>query len=423
MGKIKNKLVTAAIAIAGGLSANSIIETASSKQEQPSTVSVPSPTKQVKHSSSKKNAKVTKRIPTKVYHNFSEIPSISDEEAEIYRRNEYTYVLNATAYQKDGKIQIKRVLTAEVPSLNILSPTYYRECETYTPNPKEDSKVTYDLNPSLISPSGSYKGPTQMNDDAVKNFMKYLLANPKTREYLIPLFQTADQSYLNIAVKNLEKLFFTAEGTPLPPEKCNNILADKAYTNLKIKGNVTQAYKKLATSMPKKIFLSELENYQLRYFGIGRLGKPQEIIEAVAKQLNYKTTTGEINATRVNMYIMGAAYCHVNWKGNGLTPLSDAKNKANPNTLATAKSWVNDKGTDGVIALSQQTIITPQIIAQYQQMGISGATELNKAYQNAVAREELKMRIAQQKRKFMSPLAQNKKTFQIKAEMLKKQRG
>lgn len=420
MGKIKNKILTAAITIAGGFTANSMIESAASETPKP----LPAAKEIVKKDKRIAPPRTpTKRKPQKVYHSFAEIPAISDEEAVFYSKKEYSYIINANKYQATGKVEIKRVLTAELPSLNILSPTYYRECHPYTPKPLEDPKVIYDLDPRVISPNGTYKGPTQMDNNSVTNFMKYLLANSKTRKYVLPLFKTSDNSSLNKAALNLQSLFFAADGSPKSIKECKNVLGDKSYTLLKIKGDVTQAYKKLTASMPQKLFLSELEKYQLRFFGIGRSGQPQEIIEAVAKRMNYKIASGKPNATRVSLCVMGAAYCHVNWKGNGLAALNDAKSKSNPNNLSAAKRWVNGNGTNGVIALSEQSIITPQIINQYMQIGLSGADELNALYKQAVDNQEKRKRIAQNKMKALSPITQNNQTLLLNVSLYKRQKS
>ncbi len=396
---IKEKLISAAIFLSGGINTSA----ATLHNEQPY-----KETTAVRESSSSASApKNKKRTPQKVYHKFSEIPAISDQEAHLYKRSEYTYVIDAVTYQKTGKIILKRVLTAEAPSLNILSPTYYRECQERTPKPGEDPKVTYDLNPALINSQG-YKGPTQMNDATATAFMKYLLANPKTRAYVVNFFQTSEKIGVHVAAANLEKLFFTTDGSPLPLEKCKAQQQNKTYTSLKIKGNVTDAYKKLAKSMPKKKFLAELEKYQLHFFSIGRANGPHKIIEAVATRLGYNA------ATRINLGVIAAAFCHVNWKGNGTAALNNAKSLRNPNTLNTALNWVDGKGINGVKALFEQTIITPQIIDQLKQTDISGANELVRLYKQAVNNAENKIKT--------KPLAQNNSnTLFFQAYMAKHQ--
>ena len=232
-----------------------------------------------------------------------------------------------------------------------------------------------------------------MNDDALKNFMKYLLANPKTRKYMVKHFRTKDARGIEQAAQELEQLFFDERGKPRATEDCNGILANKGYTNITTKAGVTQTYLQVTKEMPRSLLIKELENYQLRYSMLCRPGKPQEIISEVARRSGYKTHDNKLDATRVPMATMGAAYCHVNWKGNGLQALTLAKRSANPTSLAIAKSMVDGKGPKGVVALAETTIMTPKIIAQYEQMGLSGAKELLQKYKMKVDEAERRTRI------------------------------
>lgn len=402
MVRIKDKLVGAAIVALAGVSGPATTTDGVEVNKESGSNGV----------TTAKSSK-TKRQPSKIYHNFKEIPEITDADVHLYSKREYTYIMNAEVYQKTGRVEIKRVLKGELSELSILSPIYYRECKEYQPKPNEDSKICYDLNPSLVSSSGTYKGPTQMNDDALKNFMKYLLANPKTRKYMVKHFRSKDSRGVEQAAQELERLFFDERGKPRATEDCNGILANKGYTNIITKAGVTQTYLQVVKEMPKSLLIKELENYQLRYSMLCRPGKPQEIISEVARRSGYKTRDNQPDATRVPMATMGAAYCHVNWKGNGLQALTLAKRSANPASLAIAKSMVDGKGPKGVAALAETTIMTPKIIAQYEQMGLSGAKELMQKYKMKVDEAERRTRILAFKQIDMSGELKSERTSKL----------
>ena len=95
-----------------------------------------------------------KRTPQKVYHRFEDIPAISDLEASLYDRNEYTYIVDAETYQKTGEIKLKRVLAAEVTKANALSLVYRSECQTYEPKKNEDQLAKYVIDLRIMSKTG-----------------------------------------------------------------------------------------------------------------------------------------------------------------------------------------------------------------------------------------------------------------------------
>ena len=58
-----------------------------------------------------------------------------------------------------------------------------------------------------MSKTGITKGPSQMDDNAVRSFIKYLAANPETRQYVLPLL-TVSKGNVNDAARELEHKFF-----------------------------------------------------------------------------------------------------------------------------------------------------------------------------------------------------------------------
>ncbi|MBP5699067.1 MAG: hypothetical protein J6W96_06035 [Alphaproteobacteria bacterium] len=323
-----------------------------------------------------------KRKPQQVYHKFTEIPEIPDADAYLYTPKEYTYVMDGDAWQKHGQVKLKRVLTAETPQLSLLTPIYCRECKERSPKAGEDSKVTYDLDLCLRSSSGTFYGPTQMNRDAIKKFLKYLLANPKTRPYVNKYFKSLAKNK-NVAelAQELHDAFYNEDGSLKTFEECKGINNNSCYINLALTEDAAKIYLSLAKEIPEDVFLTALETYQLRYFGIARTNGPITVVKACAQSCGYN------NVTRLPPYVIGAIYCHINWKGNGTFVLKAVAGKPLP-TVAKAKSWVDGKGPKGVQALAEQTILTPKLIEEYQMMGVPGAQELKEKYDQAVKQAE-----------------------------------
>ena len=81
-------------------------------------------------------ANISKRTHQKVYHRFEEIPEIKDIETHLYNKDEYTYIINADAYQKNAIIELKRVLKSEISKANTLSLIYRSEVPTSNPKAK-----------------------------------------------------------------------------------------------------------------------------------------------------------------------------------------------------------------------------------------------------------------------------------------------
>ena len=380
-----------------------------------------------------------KRTPQKVYHRFEDIPAISDLEASLYDRNEYTYIVDAETYQKTGEIKLKRVLAAEVTKANALSLVYRSECQTYEPKKNEDQLSKYVIDLRIMSKTGITKGPSQMDDNAIKAFMKYLTADPETRQYVLPLMKSSNGT-ITEAASALEHKFFDENGELRPMDERDAVLRGTVYNAIKLKNNAWQtvaspALKKFIadeeTRMSKKagrlvtlssttknylclteLFPSEdllkkkIEDYNLAFYQLGRPGKTKHVTAALARSLNLKDEHGNLDATRLPTFTIAAAISSINWRGNGKEALREAQNlrttlatrPANEKEILvkTVKNWVTGKSKRyGVDEISQLNIITPEIIRQYRELELSGAVRFAADYQKAVEAAESKMRIAQ----------------------------
>jgi len=390
-----------------------------------------------------------RRLAQKVYHRFEEIPEITDEMALSYRQDEYTYIINADTYRQTGAIELKRVLKDEITKSNVLSVMYRSECADYIPKADEDQLVRYDLDLQVLSPTGIYKGPSQMDDNTIETFIKYLAANPKYRSYVLPMLHTKDNSSVTKNTKELEKMFFTSGGNLRSATERNSAIHNKAYKNLTIN---TSAWQKLASQKIKRVFtqkeaeihkklsgtsknylyltekipekqlLAELETFNLNFYPLGRVAKPQKIITALAHSMHLKDSNGKLDASRVPTYAIGAAISHINWKGNGTAALSSAmkplpKNQqlAEQQVKEKVKTWVNGKGRRfGIDEQAELNMITPEIISQYRQMELPGADNLNQKYKQAVRNAEKQVRLLAERQK-------GKKTDILAYAKLKKQ--
>lgn len=372
-----------------------------------------------------------KREPTKVYHRFEEIPEINDTEAPLYAPEEYTYIINADTYQKTGQIELKRVLVAELTKANALSIIYRSECATRIPSQNDDQITKYDVDLKLLNPTGKYKGPSQMNDEGVLLFARYLAANPKTRQYVLPILKTSNGT-VEEAAAELGKKFFTPDGTPRPMDERDAVLCGMTFQKLKIKENAwrTLASPKLKSFIAKEerkrllsnttknyfclteLFPSEeslkqsLEDFNLAFFPLGRTGKPKFVMAALARSLNLKGPDGNLDATRIPTFAIAASLSHINWKGNGKQALSDAQQiraeiQKNPAKKAQilkdkTKTWVTGKGRQyGIDELSKLNIITPDLIRQYCEIELPGAKNLEQEYNRQVKLAEEKLAASQ----------------------------
>lgn len=393
---------------------------------------------------------LTKRTAQKVYHRFEEIPAISDEDARLYKKSEYTYIINAEHYQQTGNIELKRVLTDEITKASALGLIFRSECGTYIPQENEDQMTCYDVDMKLINPTGTYKGPSQMDDNAIASFARYLTANPDTRKYILPLItfkpnnklkkelakEMAEQNIdndkmLDFALSKLEKLYFNENNKLLPMDDRNtlihhplfkSILFDsnawnqiaspelKAYIHKESakreKGlsNTAKNFFCLTETFPSEEILKQaLEDYNLTSFSLGRAGKPKQVMLALALSMNLKDQNGNLDATRIPTFAIAASVSTINWHGNGCKALSMANssemrthfrkswNDGIAYLKTTAKQWVCGKSrTHGVNELSQLNMITPQLIKQYQKLELAGADKLAQEYQQAILKEEAK---------------------------------
>ena len=391
-----------------------------------------------------------KRAAQKVYHRFEEIPEISDDDAHLYKKGEYTYIINAERYQQTGEIELKRVLTAEVTKANALGLIFRSECGTYAPAENEDQITCYDVDMLLINSTGTFKGPMQMNDDAIVSFARYLAADPNTRKYIMPLISfkpgnklkkelMQELSEKNIsadkmcefALSKLEKLYFAEDGKMLPMDERNALINEQLYKSIRFDGN---NWSKIASSKLKNYISTEsrkrkkglsdtaknffcltetfpneerlkqaLEDYNLTSFSLGRPGKPKQVMLALALSMNLKDENGNLDATRIPTYAIAASVSSINWHGNGKEALSSAGSnkmreyfrqswKNGMDYLKTAtKTWVCGKSRQyGVNELSQLNMITPLLIKQYQQLELAGAEKLAREYQQAIVHAEAK---------------------------------
>ncbi len=380
------------------------------------------------------------RTAQKVYHRFEEIPAISDAEAYAYTPDKYTYIINAEQYQKTGKIELKRVLKDEVTKANTLSLVYRSECQTYNPKPNEDQLTKYVIDLRIMSKTGITKGPSQMDDAAITAFIKYLAANPQTRQYALPLIKT-NKGNVEEAVQKLEHKFFDENGDLRPMDERDAILQGNIYKSIQLNddawkttaseklkkfiqkteaekskkvghsvhlSNTTKNYLCLTELFPsEELLVQQIEDYNLAFYQLGRPGKTKHVTAALARSMNLKDENGNLDATRLPPFAVAAAISNINWKGNGKAALKDAQNlrtllkdTSNPNPILreTVKTWVTGKSKRyGVDELYKLNILTSDIIRQYSELELSGAKNLAKNYQKAIEIAESKARIAQQR--------------------------
>ena len=383
---------------------------------------------------------ISRRNAEKIYHRFEDIPEISDTEVSAYNRNEYTYIINADKYQKSGKIELKRVLKDELTKANTLSLVYRSECQTYNPKPNEDQLTKYVIDLRIMSKTGITKGPSQMDDAAVSSFIKYLAANPQTRQYVLPLIKSTKGPVETVA-KELEHKFFDENGDLRPMDERDAILHGDIYKSIylndnawktvasaKLKrfitnteaektkkvgrpvhlSNTTKNYLCLTELFPtEELLIQQIEDYNLAFYQLGRPGKTKHVTAALARSMNLKDKDGNLDATRLPPFAVAAAISSINWKGNGRQALKTAQglrselaHSSNPNQILRerVKTWVTGKSRRyGVDEMYELNILTPDIIRQYKELELSGAKNLAHNYQKAIELAESKARIAQHK--------------------------
>ena len=403
-------------------------------------ISTPSPTKAV-------TSNLTKRLPQKVYHRFEEIPEIKDNEAFLYNKDEYTYIVDANHYQETGELSLKRVLKQEVTKANTLSIIYRSECHSYTPKPKEDQLYRYIVDLKLLNPTGIYKGPSQMDDEAIINFIKFLSISPEYRQYVLPIIKNTPE-YL----QKVEKKFFNNDTSKRSMEVREMMLSTKDYQKIKVntslwstlaskelKRYISNKEQKLSKTSPASLtdttktylvltelfpstdlMIKALEDYNLSTFALNRQGKPKHILTALALSLNLKDETGNLDATRIPTYAIAASLSHINWKGNGRIALRDAQNlrrttPQNPQSKlkSMAKTWVSGKGnTHGINEISKLNIITEDIINQYLAIEMPGAKNFAAKYKEMVnTKEEILEKLSKQEEKSLASQKSTKESF------------
>lgn len=417
MAKMKTKtktIITAGILIAGNAFSSSLFDNQETSEQ------ISTHTRQTPHKA--------KRTATKVYHRFEEIPEIPDKDAYLYDKKEYTYIINADVYQKTGEIELKRVLVDEITQANALSLIYRSECCDYIPKENEDQIVCYDVEMKLLNPSGKYKGPSQMDDNAITSYVRFLAATPQTRQYVLPLLRYTPSANMpqtiGEALDELQKLYYDENGKIRPMAERNNIISSDFFTSIKLNDNAWQeiastklkafinkeSYKRekgLSNTTKNYLCLTELfpskqlmqrtmEDYNLTSFSLGRKGKPKDVMRELALSMNLKDSDGNLDATRIPTYAIAASISHINWKGNGKYALEQAKQiciswPTEANALKeNIKFWVSGKGkSKGVNELSQLNMITPTIIRQYQEIELAGADNLAEKYKQLVAKKEM----------------------------------
>ncbi len=382
----------------------------------------------------------SKRDAEKIYHRFEDIPAISDKDAIKYNKNEYIYIINADKYQETGDIELKRVLKNEVTKANTLSLIYRSECQTYEPQKNEDQLAKYIINLRIMSKTGITKGPSQMDDNAIKSFIKYLAANPETRKYVLPLLKTT-KGTPEEAAKELEKKFFDKNGNLRPMDERDAILHGHTYKNITIKEDawqhlastklkkfITQEEHKMSQKAGREIILSnttknylyltetfpseellkrQIEDFNLAFYQLGRSGKTKHVTAALARSMNLKDEQGNLDATRIPPFAIAAAISSINWQGNGNKALKDAQNlrskslgltteKQNQMLRELVKNWVTGKSKRyGVDEMYELNILTPDIIRQYRELELSGSKALIANYNKAIAHAEQRIQIAQ----------------------------
>ena len=435
----KAKIIAGAGIIAAGAALSGLPQNNNAKAEKINSIEkeivAHTTTTSIKDSSlqdSKRNAK-------RVYHRFEDIPAISDKDAIKYNKNEYIYVINADKYQKTGDIELKRVLKDEVTKANALSLIYRSECQTYIPKQHEDQLSKYVIDLRIMSKTGVTKGPSQMDDNAIKAFIKYLAANPETRQYVLPLVKATKGTAEN-AAKELEKKFFDENGDLRPMDERDAILHGLTYKNLtmredawvrlaspKLKKFIAQEEAKMTRKTGRRIVLSnitknylclteifpseellkrQIEDYNLAFYQLGRPGKTKHVTAALARSMNLKDEHGNLDATRLPPFAIAAAISSINWQGNGNKALRDAQNirdklpqvqeKKNQVLREIVKNWVTGKSKRyGVDEMYELNILTPDIIRQYKELELSGSKALAANYNRAVEHAEQRIQIAQ----------------------------
>lgn len=267
---------------------------------------------------------------------YDEIREVSDAEATLTPRNSYTYIINAEKYQQTGEIEVKRVLKQDLMPEASVSYVFFRRegCHGYPINAS-------DL--SLTNPRG-YVGPFQMNNVACNNFLKYMKENH--------------------------------------PEMAKNI-----------KGTGTRGYLNLVKDCQDKEKLAKIvEEYALSDFFNGRKGKPEALAEKLAAHLKKTDENGTPDSTRLPLHVIASMPTGVIARGNGVQFSRTIPSLTEEKLTEYCSKWIScrpkSNGDKAYQTLKEVDYLTPEIIAQYQTMNLTGADNLQEKYRAAVAQKE-----------------------------------
>ena len=98
---------------------------------------------------------------------YDEIPELSDRQALLRQKDEYTYIVNAEKYQKTGELEVKRVMKKDLQPEASASYVFFKRegCQGY-PLKEQDLYIK--------DASGKYVGPFQMDGNACNTFLKHI---------------------------------------------------------------------------------------------------------------------------------------------------------------------------------------------------------------------------------------------------------
>lgn len=270
---------------------------------------------------------------------YDEIPELTDEQALFHSKSEYTYIINAEKYQETGELETKRVLKEDLcPEASASYVFFKREgCRDY---PLKEQNLY------LKSIGGRYVGPFQMNSDSCNAFLKHIKeTHPEWSSY--------------------------------------------------IKGKGTTGYMNFVKKCPdKQEMLDAIEAYALSDYFNNRVGKPEALAENLAKKLNKLDDQDTPDATRLPLHVISALPTGVIARGNGKGFNRKIPTLNEKNLDSYCKAWISDRrnGVPAYNQLKEVDYLTPEIIAQYQTMNLSGADKLKTQYQALVDQKETQKR-------------------------------
>lgn len=267
---------------------------------------------------------------------YADIPELSDADAPLHNKDEYTYIINAEKYQQTGKLEVKRALKENLlPEASASYVFFMREgCHGY---PLNEQDLT-------IKSNSGYVGPFQMNGASCNAFLKHMKENyPETVPYIA---SQGTSGYMNFVKKYPDK------------EK----------------------------------LIQTIENYALDGYFNGRVGKPDILAKNLAKQLNKTDENGTPDATRLPLHVIAALPTGVIARGNGLGFNKQIPQMTEKNLDNYCINWIKSNlGRNAYNELKQVDYLTPEIIKQYQTMNLAGAENLQQKYTELVQQQEQKI--------------------------------